>query len=59
MRPETNDRTYRTRSVSDADILAEFDRLVSDLDDSEYSDRLETRDLSDAEFLEMTESDDD
>ena len=40
--------------LSDDAVLAEFDSLLSD-DDGEILDRLETRDLSDADFLELSD----
>ncbi len=49
MRRETRDRTFEQRGFSDQDITVEFDSLLSD--DGTLLDRLETRDLSDAEFL--------
>ena len=52
------DRTFiGQRGFSDHDILVEFDSLLSD-DDGALLDRLETRDLSDAEYLARCDDDD-
>jgi len=56
MRRVTSDRTYLKRGFSDDEIRDEFERILSDLPD--ILDRLETRDLSDAEFLARGDHDD-
>lgn len=52
MRRETRDRTYNEQRFSDDAVLTEFEQFLLNLESNgTVLARLETRELSDAEFL--------